>query len=63
MAKPKQKLSHYDAEGRASMVDVSDKTTTKRTAEASAFVRVKPEVIEALPTNRKGSPLEVARIA
>lgn len=57
------KLSHYDKEGRASMVDVSAKETTKRTAEASAFVKMSQEVIRALAKNPKGDPLEVARIA
>ena len=45
------------------MVDVSSKSTSRRTAEASAFVRMKPEVLKALPSNKKGSPLEVARVA
>jgi cyclic pyranopterin monophosphate synthase len=58
-----KKLSHYDAAGRARMVDVSGKAATKREAEASAFVRMKPAVLQALPKNPKGDPLEVARIA
>jgi cyclic pyranopterin phosphate synthase len=58
-----KKLSHYDASGRARMVDVSRKIATKREAEASAFVRVKPAVLKALPKNPKGDALEVARIA
>jgi cyclic pyranopterin monophosphate synthase len=57
------KLSHYDAAGRARMVDVSGKTPTHREAEASAFVQMKPAVLKALPKNPKGDPLEVARIA
>jgi cyclic pyranopterin monophosphate synthase len=57
------KLSHYDGAGRARMVDVSGKTATRREAQASAFVSMKPEVIAALPKNPKGDPLEVARIA
>jgi cyclic pyranopterin phosphate synthase len=57
------KLSHYDDSGRASMVDVSGKTDTKRTARAHAFVRIRPEVLAILPENPKGNPLEVARIA
>lgn len=57
------KLSHYDAEGRATMVDVSAKAATRRHAEASAFVAMSPDVLEALPRNPKGNPLEVARIA
>jgi cyclic pyranopterin monophosphate synthase len=58
-----QKLSHYDDSGHARMVDVSGKAATKREAEASAFVLIKPEVLRALPHNPKGDPLEVARIA
>src|SRR5579872_148190 len=58
-----KKLSHYDRGGRATMVDVSAKTETKRTAGASAFVALKPEVLEALPVNPKGDPFEVARLA
>jgi cyclic pyranopterin phosphate synthase len=60
--KPK-KLSHYDAAGRASMVDVSGKSRTVREAEASAFVVMSREVLRALPQNPKGDPLEVARVA
>ena len=45
------------------MVDVSGKPSTKRQAEASAFVAIKPEVLAGLPNNPKGDPLEVARIA
>jgi cyclic pyranopterin monophosphate synthase len=58
-----KKLSHYDAAGRARMVDVSSKVPTRREAEASAFVHMPPAVLEALPKNPKGDPLEVARIA
>jgi cyclic pyranopterin phosphate synthase len=58
-----KKLSHYDRSGRARMVDVSGKSATRREAEASAFVSIKPEVLGALPANPKGDPLEVARIA
>ena len=58
-----RKLSHYDDSGRARMVDVSGKLSTKREAEASAFVRMSPTVLKALPQNSKGDPLEVARVA
>ncbi|HWC17371.1 MAG TPA: cyclic pyranopterin monophosphate synthase MoaC [Terriglobales bacterium] len=58
-----RKLSHYDSAGRAQMVDVSGKPATKREAEASAFVHMSSDVLRALPDNRKGDPLEVARIA
>lgn len=57
------KLSHYDAQGRARMVDISAKPDTLRSATAHAFVRMKPAVLQALPRNPKGDPLEVARIA
>ena len=56
-------LSHYDARGRAAMVDVSAKQTTLRTATASAFVELSAAVLAALPANPKGNPLEVARFA
>jgi cyclic pyranopterin monophosphate synthase len=57
------KLSHYDSNGRARMVDVSAKAATRREAEASAFVQMSAAVIKALPKNPKGDPLEVARVA
>lgn len=58
-----KKLSHYDKAGKARMVDVSGKSVTKREAEASAFVAIKPGILQSLPSNPKGDPLEVARIA
>jgi cyclic pyranopterin monophosphate synthase len=58
-----KKLSHYDRAGRARMVDVSRKPATKREAEASAFVAMKPAVLAGLPKNPKGDALEVARLA
>jgi cyclic pyranopterin phosphate synthase len=45
------------------MVDVGAKQVTERSARAHAFVVMSSEVIEALPRNAKGDPLEVARIA
>ncbi len=45
------------------MVDVSAKAATRREARAYAFVALSPAVIEALPENPKGDPLEVARFA
>ena len=58
-----RKLSHYDRSGKARMVDISDKLATRREAEASAFVAIKPAALQALPRNPKGDPLEVARLA
>jgi cyclic pyranopterin phosphate synthase len=63
MPKRTSRLSHYDAEGKARMVDVSEKLRTVREAEASAFVQMSAEVLKALPSNPKGDPLEVARTA
>ena len=57
------KLSHYNSAGEAHMVDVSDKTSTRREAVASAFVELNEAVLAALPQNPKGNPLEVARFA
>jgi cyclic pyranopterin monophosphate synthase len=56
-------LSHFDSSGRATMVDVSAKPSTRRTATASAFVELSDAVLAALPANPKGNPLEVARFA
>jgi cyclic pyranopterin monophosphate synthase len=57
------KLSHFDEQGKARMVDTSAKAATRREAEASAFVELSPQVLAALPANPKGNPLEVARFA
>jgi len=57
------RLSHYDAQGSARMVDVSEKPATRRQAIAAAFVTLSPAVLAALPENPKGNPLEVARFA
>lgn len=59
----KSRLSHYDDAGQVAMVDVSQKAVTSRTATAHAYVAMCPAVIEALPQNAKGNPLEVARVA
>ncbi len=58
-----KKLSHYDGSGSPRMVDVSEKAETRRTARAHAFVRIAPAVLEKVPSNPKGNPLEIARIA
>jgi cyclic pyranopterin monophosphate synthase len=56
-------LSHFDDSGHTSMVNVSAKQPTRRTAAASAFVELSASVLAALPANPKGNPLEVARFA
>src|SRR5207302_8010967 len=45
------------------MVDVSGKSATRREAEASALVVMRPAVLKALEGNPKGDPLETARLA
>ena len=63
-SRPKRpRLSHFDAAGQASMVDVGSKQPTRRSATASAFVELSAAVLTALPMNPKGNPLEVARFA
>jgi cyclic pyranopterin phosphate synthase len=59
------KLSHYGKHGEVSMVDVSSKSVSTRTAVASAFVTMSPRMVRAVRSlkNPKGNPLEVARIA
>lgn len=56
-------LTHFDASGSPSMVDVGSKPATRRSARARAFVKMRSDVLAALPENPKGDPLEVARIA
>jgi len=58
-------LTHFDAEGRAIMVDVGDKPVTNRTASASAHVVMTPETLAHVidGTAKKGDVLGVARIA
>lgn len=63
MSNDEQKLSHYDERGQVHMVDVSAKQVTDRSATACAFVAMSRQVLDALPTNKKGNPLEIARIA
>src|SRR5690242_8747251 len=58
-------LTHLDAEGRARMVDVSDKPATDRRAVARAVVRVSPDTARAVAAGDapKGDVIGVARIA
>lgn len=60
-----KKLSHLDPSGRATMVDVGGKQTSRRTARAEGFVRVSPETMKIVQSASlpKGNPFEVARIA
>lgn len=58
-------LTHFDAAGRAVMVDVSAKPETARTATARAAVLMRPETVELIRTGQahKGDVLGVARLA
>lgn len=56
-------FSHLDAEGAAHMVDVSEKTVTRRVAEASCRVLLPADVVARLGALPKGDARVVARIA
>lgn len=58
-------LTHLDAQGKARMVDVSNKRVTRRVATAQARVTMQPETLEKIRQNAlaKGDALGVARIA
>ncbi|MBK3479693.1 cyclic pyranopterin monophosphate synthase MoaC [Pseudomonas sp. MF6751] len=58
-------LTHLDAAGRASMVDVTDKAATTREAQAQAWVRMQPSTLQLIQANGhpKGDVFAVARIA
>ena len=57
--------NHFDQEGNAVMVDVSEKKTTARTASAVGSIQVNREIMEAVvhKTAAKGDVLGVARVA
>lgn len=59
------KLTHFDEAGNAIMVDVSDKSITKRTAIAKGRIYVNEAVMNAILSNsvEKGDVLGVARVA
>ena len=58
-------FSHFDKKGNAVMVDVSGKQVTYRTAIATGYISVGPEIMEAVTSGnvRKGDVLGVARVA
>jgi cyclic pyranopterin phosphate synthase len=59
------RLTHTDANGKASMVDVTDKPDTRREARAEARIRMSAETLRLIETggHKKGDVLTVARIA
>ena len=58
-------LTHFDAEGNAHMVDVSDKEVTDRVAVAAAAVVMRPDTLDLVTEGRakKGDVLGAARLA
>lgn len=58
-------LTHLDDEGRAHMVDVTDKPVTHRLAIAEGFISMQPETLRLVAEggHKKGDVLAVARIA
>jgi len=59
------KLSHLDDQGRARMVDVSDKEVTSRVAVARGAIQMRPETLELILKGKveKGDVFSVARVA
>ncbi len=60
-----KRLTHLDARGRARMVDVADKSETRRTARAGGRIRMLPATLRLIASGgvAKGDVLGVARIA
>nr|XP_033792497.1 molybdenum cofactor biosynthesis protein 1 isoform X2 [Geotrypetes seraphini] len=58
-------LTHTDTEGRATMVDISEKSDSLRTAVASAVVHLGPQAFRMVQQNqlKKGDVLSVAQLA
>lgn len=58
-------FTHFDAKGNAVMVDVSGKQVTYRTALATGYITVGPEIMERVKAGniKKGDVLGVARVA
>jgi len=58
-------LTHFDAQGQAHMVDVSDKAVTDRVAVAAGHIKMAPETFEIISEGRakKGDVLGIARLA
>ncbi|ROQ27651.1 cyclic pyranopterin monophosphate synthase MoaC [Gallaecimonas pentaromativorans] len=58
-------LSHVNAQGEASMVDVTEKAVTQRQARAQGFITMKAETLALISDGQmpKGDVLAVARIA
>ena len=59
------KLTHFDDDGKAVMVDITEKNVTERTAVATGEIVMNKETLEAVKRGniKKGDVLGVARIA
>ena len=59
------RLTHFDAEGKAAMVDISAKGETERVATAKGSVIMQPETLALIAAGemKKGDVLAVARLA
>jgi cyclic pyranopterin monophosphate synthase len=64
-SKMTKKLSHVDARGRVTMVDVGDKPVTSREAVARGSIRMSREALSQIRKGavKKGDPLQAARLA
>ena len=60
-----EEWTHFDAEGRSRMVDVSAKPSTHRVAVATGAVRMKEETLKAILEQRvkKGDVIAIAQLA
>jgi cyclic pyranopterin phosphate synthase len=58
-------LSHFDADGQAHMVDVSDKPVTDRLDTAQSGIKMTPQTLDFIKqgTAKKGDVLGIARLA
>lgn len=58
-------LSHINNQGKANMVDVSQKPDQTRTAKAEGFIRLQPQTLQLIKDNllKKGDVLTIAEIA
>jgi cyclic pyranopterin phosphate synthase len=60
-----KEFTHFDREGRAKMVDVTEKRMTKRSATATGIIFMKQETLNLVEKNRivKGDAVTVGKIA
>ena len=60
-----EELTHFNEQGRARMVDVTEKAATHRTATAAGEIRLSPETMAHIRggTLKKGDVLAVAQVA